>query len=128
MIIATGIDLIEIDRIRGAMKQSPRFLNRILTRKEQEALQRKGRRPSAAAAYFVAKEAVSKVLGTGIGKIAWQEIEVLNDENGAPFIVLHGNALKVADERRIDHILISISHDQHTAVAYALGQRTDQKG
>jgi holo-[acyl-carrier protein] synthase len=128
MIIAIGVDLIEIDRIKGAMKQSPRFLARILTSKELAALKLKGMRPSAAAAYFVAKEAVSKVLGTGIGKIAWQEIEILNEDSGAPYIVLHGNALKAADERRINQILISISHDQHTAVAYAIGQRTDQKG
>ena len=128
MIIATGIDLIEIERIKRAMNHSPRFLERILTRKEKEALKRKGMKPSSAAAYFVAKEAVSKVLGTGIGKISWQEIECLNDDNGAPYIVLHGNALIAADMRRIDQILISISHDQHTALAYALGQRTNQKG
>jgi holo-[acyl-carrier protein] synthase len=127
MVIATGIDIIEINRIKETMERNPRFLERIMTKREQQELKKKGMKPSSAAAYFVAKEAVSKVLGTGIGKIAWQEIELLNDQEGAPFIVLHGNAQKEAAQCGIDQILISISHDRHTAAAYALGQ-TKQKG
>ena len=127
MIIATGIDLIEIERIQQAMNRSSRFLDRIMTEKEQDQLQRKDMRPSAVAGSFAAKEAVSKVLGTGIGEIAWREIEILNDGNGAPHVVLHGKARVVAERLGINHILVSITHNRHVAMASALGQQINQK-
>lgn len=127
MIIATGIDLIEIDRIQQAMNRSPRFLDRIMTEKEKDQLLRKDMRASSAAGIFAAKEAVSKVLGTGIGEIAWREIEILNDGNGAPHVVLHGKARLVAERLGINHILVSITHDRHVAMASALGQQINRK-
>jgi holo-[acyl-carrier protein] synthase len=127
MIIATGIDLIEIERIRQAMNRSPRFLDRIMTEKEKDQLLRKDMRASSAAGSFAAKEAVSKVLGTGIGEIAWREIEILNDGNGAPHVVLHGKALLVAERLGINHILVSITHDRDVAIASALGQQINRK-
>lgn len=124
MIVAIGIDIVEIKRIEVAMKRNDNFVDRILTNREKDLLIEKGSRSSALAASFAAKEAVSKVLGTGIGTVSWQEIEILNDEQGAPFVVLHGKAALVAQKKRIDQVLISITHDKRVAYANALGQRT----
>lgn len=123
MIVATGVDIVEISRIQKAMDKTPRFLERILTPSELKRLMSKGTPASSAAGYFAAKEAVSKVLGTGIGKISWQEIEIKHDAAGAPWVALTGNAQLVAAEKKIDQILISISHDRRSAIASALGQR-----
>lgn len=127
MIISNGIDLVEIARIKEAMEKSPRFLQRIMTPLELEFLIKKGMRASSAAGIFAGKEAVSKVLGTGIGQISWQEIEILNDVKGAPYVVLHGNAKHVASMKKINHILISISHDSRVAIASAVGQQINLK-
>jgi holo-[acyl-carrier protein] synthase len=73
---------------------------------------------------FAAKEAILKVLGTGWrGDIAWTDMEVTNDEAGAPHVSLSGACARVAAERGIVRILLSISHTTDQAMASALGVR-----
>jgi len=126
MIIAIGTDVIEINRIEAALKNTPVFMERILTKREVDLLASKGYRSSSLAASFAAKEAVSKVLGTGIGEVSWHEIEILNDNKGAPYVILTGKAKEVAFQRGIDEILISITHDKRRAYANALGQQVNK--
>ena len=48
---------------------------------------------------FAAKEAVLKLVGTGWrGKIAWTDIEVVNNEAGQPQVRLSGEVKKIADK------------------------------
>ena len=127
MIIAIGTDIIEISRIEAASKNKPGFRERILTKKEVDLLASKGNRSSSLAASFAAKEAVSKVLGTGIGEVAWHDIEILNNDKGAPYVRLHGRAKEIALQLGIDEILISITHDKRIAYANALGQQVNKR-
>ncbi|HBO34937.1 MAG TPA: ACP synthase, partial [Anaerolineaceae bacterium] len=69
---------------------------------------------------FAAKEAVSKALGTGIGKVAWQDIEILHEWSGEPILHLHGNALLVAQEKGLRQWSVSITHDGGLAAAVAV--------
>ena len=119
--LSTGIDLIEIQRFENAInRHQDRLLNRIFTDKE---IAETDRNISSLAARFAAKEAVAKALGTGIGPVAWKEIEILRDEVRRPILHLHGNAKKVSTKRNLVHWSISLSHT-HThaiAVATALG-------
>lgn len=126
MIIAIGTDVIEIRRIEAATKKTPVFMNRILTSREVDLLASKGYRSSSLAAHFAAKEAVSKVLGTGIGEVSWHEIEILNNDKGAPYVLLNGKAKEIAFQRGIDEILISITHDKRRAYANAVGQQVNK--
>lgn len=126
MIISMGTDLVEIKRIEDAARKSPKFIQRILTIREIQLLASKGYRSSTLAASFAAKEAVSKMLGTGIGEISWQEIEILNNSKGAPYVVLSGKAEEISRHMGIDEILISITHDKETAFANVLGQKIDK--
>ena len=97
--IGNGIDIIEIDRIQEAcLKWSDRFLNRIYTQQEQNYC--RGRFPQLAAR-FAAKEAMMKSLGTGKRGLLWVEIEVVRERGRAPTIVLHGNALSIAENQNI---------------------------
>ncbi|MGT2910318.1 holo-ACP synthase [Streptococcus cameli] len=87
MIIGHGIDLQEIKAIEKAM-QKPRFAEKVLTRAEQDVFASLNgkRKLEYIAGRWAAKEAFAKALGTGIGKLRFQDIEILNDEKGAPFV------------------------------------------
>ncbi|MBA4376859.1 MAG: holo-[acyl-carrier-protein] synthase [Anaerolinea sp.] len=113
--IATGIDLVEIERFQTLdPKIRERFYKRVFTPSELTAasglLQN-------LAGKFAAKEATAKALGCGIGEIKWQDIEILNDENGKPTLVLHDKALDNAQNAFWSDCSISISHTTAYAVA-----------
>ncbi|HEU0296025.1 MAG TPA: holo-ACP synthase [Anaerolineales bacterium] len=115
MKLATGVDLIEIARIEEVVaRHGKHYLERIYTPAELEQC---GRRAESLAGRFAAKEAVAKALGCGIGAVAWQEIEILGDEQNAPQLTLHGEALKKANEQGFSTWSVSISHSQSHSVA-----------
>jgi holo-[acyl-carrier protein] synthase len=115
MKLATGVDLIEIDRIEIVLsRQGKAWLERIFTPAEQEYC---GKRAESLAGRWAAKEAVAKALGTGIGDVSWTEIEILGDEQKAPRLTLYGNAERKAKELGLTTWSISISHSQSHSVA-----------
>ena len=112
MIKGIGIDIIELERINDSIKKSDSLAGRVLTKKELERyhnLKSNRRRVEYLAGRFASKEACSKALGMGIGALSFQDIEVLNDEFGAPKI-------KVAGYEDYS-IFLSISHSKAYAVA-----------
>jgi holo-[acyl-carrier protein] synthase len=114
-LLRTGIDLVEIERMRSVLaRHGERFLRRVYTPGE---LADAAGSPASLAARFAAKEAVSKALGTGIGTVAWQEIEVLRGPSCEPVLTLHGAARRLAEEQGLTAWAISMSHTQHYAVA-----------
>ena len=118
LVLRTGIDLIEIDRIEAAMaRHGERYLERIYTAAEIEQL---GHDTQSLAGRFAAKEAVAKALGCGIGDVGWKEIEVLGNEQNAPGLTLHGAAAKKARELGLTSWSVSISHSLSHAVAVAV--------
>lgn len=116
-----GIDLIRIRRIARAYRRRPeRFLQRIFTEKEIAFLKAKKNPFPSMAALFAAKEAISKALGCGIGKIGWREMEILPGERGQPVAILKGGALVLAKELDIQGVVVSLSHDAPYALAQAI--------
>ena len=87
MIVGHGIDLEELASIQNAVEKREGFARRVLTDKEMERFASlKGRRQiEYLAGRWSAKEAFSKAMGTGIGKLGFQDLEVLNNERGAPY-------------------------------------------
>ncbi len=119
--LVTGIDIIEIHRIRDVVARwGDRFLRRIYTPEELAFCSGKNNR---LAARFAAKEAASKALGLGIRGIAWKEIEVVRQRGHPPSLRLHGRAAKRAQFLGIAHLTISISHSRDYAVASVVGWR-----
>lgn len=113
---AIGVDIVENNRIAALIqKHGERFLNRVFT--PQELSYCRGRIPSLAARW-AAKEAMSKAFGTGIGDVAFKEIEVLVNPRGKPNIALHGKARQLARELGFFNILLSLSHTDDYAVAF----------
>ena len=121
--IKTGIDLIRINRlaeVNPCIRE--RFIQRVFTQAEQAQAMDDNENLSG---LFAAKEAVSKALGTGIGKVSWQNIEILHEWTGEPLVYLHGNALLVAEKKGLKQWSVSITHDGGlaAAVAVAIGNK-----
>ncbi|MBI3417683.1 MAG: holo-ACP synthase [Verrucomicrobia bacterium] len=122
MILGTGIDIIEVERIRASHERfGERFLKRILRPAEiAYCLTHKNPAPFLAAR-FAAKEAVSKAFGTGIGaQLGWQDIEVRRKESGEPFVVLHDDGQALWAARGATKIHLSLSHTANYAAAIAI--------
>jgi len=116
MIKGIGIDIVEIARIKRLMKNS-HAIDRLLTEKEAELMSARAKSHEFFAGRFAAKEAVSKAFGVGISKCPPNEVEILNDDLGAPYVVLYDNAAKLQDKLKVENIFISITHEKEYAVA-----------
>lgn len=127
MISSTGVDLVEIARIKKAIEKNRKFIHRIMTTTERQQCEEKGNRAETIAGIFSAKEAVAKVLETGIGKVSWKEIQILKSSEGAPKVVLAGKAKEVAILKSIKQIHVSITHSSDSAMAFAIGEINENK-
>lgn len=112
MIVGSGIDLVEIERIQRSMDRfGARFLSRVYTVAEQVYCQRKRNAAESFAARFAAKEAAAKALGTGISfGVNWLEIEVVRERGGRPSIAFHGRAAQIATHLGVARAALSITH------------------
>ncbi len=117
---AIGVDIIETKRIEQSITRfGDRFLERVYTAQELAYCQG---RISSLAARWAAKEATAKALGTGIGDISWQEIEVVNEANYRPTLRLYGAAAELAAQLGLTEFAISLSHTKDYAVAFVIGE------
>ncbi|MEW8974394.1 MAG: holo-ACP synthase [Tissierellaceae bacterium] len=120
--IITGVDIVKIERIKEILDNRKESLyEKIFTVKEIAYIENRGNNPSTVAGLFASKEAVSKALGTGIGKVSWKDIEVLHNKNGKPFINISEKISSILDELNIEEIDISISHEEEYAIAFVVG-------
>ena len=125
MIFGTGIDIIEIDRIKKSIqKYSDRFKQKVFTQKEIDFCHSQADPVKHFAARFSVKEAVLKCFGTGITSgILWKDIEVGKQKSGQPVLNLHGKGKKLFNQLKLKHIHISITHDKSYAVAHAIAEK-----
>jgi holo-[acyl-carrier protein] synthase len=120
--VAHGIDLVDLPRIEQMVtRHGSRFLDRVFTPAEQQYAQNNKNRIEKLAGRFAAKEAVLKLLGTGWReKIAWTDIEVINNAAGQPEAKLTGQVKKIAEDLGVTQISISITHTANFAIASAV--------
>ena len=116
MIEGVGTDIVKITRVECAYKKKA-FRERVYTEREQEMI---GERLSRAADNWAAKEAVVKAFGTGFGKVAPKQVEVLRDGRGKPFVILHDQAATMAEEMGVCDCPISIANEREYAIAFAI--------
>jgi holo-[acyl-carrier protein] synthase len=119
MIVGSGIDLVEINRIQHAAdRYGSRFLDRVYTAREQAYCLRKRNAAESLAARFAAKEAGAKALGTGISQgVNWLEIEVIREPGGRPGLKFHGRAAERAGWMQVTHAALSLTHTKDLAMA-----------
>lgn len=119
--IAIGVDLVERARVLQTFGRfGERFLLRVFTETEREQA---GGRIERLIGRFVAKEACAKALGTGVGQVAWREIEIVRLSGGKPALRLHGRAAARATLLGLTAFDVSISDTQSHAMAVVVGLR-----
>jgi holo-[acyl-carrier protein] synthase len=101
------------------LERTPRFAERVFTEREREYCDGKGAAAAQSyAARFAAKEAFLKALRTGWrGKIGWQDMEIKNDEFGAPYLEINGEAKEILEKLGANKIHLSMSHTTEHATA-----------
>ena len=121
-VAAHGIDMVDCNRLAEAIRRhGDRFLKRIYTPAELGYCLGRKREMEHLAGRFAAKEAVLKVLGTGLRQgMNWTDIEIINEPSGQPRVTLRGRVREVAEEKGLGEVLISISHIETHAIASAV--------
>ena len=122
MIYGTGIDIIDIKRIRRVIrKYGNRFKKRCFSDNEIERSDKRLNSVESYAKRYAAKEACAKALGTGLARgVFWKDIEVVNNQYGKPFIKLHGKAKDIfrnMDKASDTKIEVSLSDEKKYAIA-----------
>ncbi|MFZ5801030.1 MAG: holo-ACP synthase [Candidatus Omnitrophota bacterium] len=113
MILGSGIDIIEISRLKKAVKKfGASFMRRVFTDEEIEYAQKHRFPFQHFAARFAAKEAVLKAFGDN-RKINWKDIRIVNDQHGRPHCIFK-------DKKFHNEIIISLAHTDKYAVASAI--------
>jgi holo-[acyl-carrier protein] synthase len=123
MIVGSGIDICEVDRIQTAIQSSHgrRFVERVFTQLEIAYAESKANKFERYAARFAAKEAGMKALGTGWrGGLGWRDLEVANLPSGRPTLRLSGKAAEIAERLGVRQISLSLTHTAAQAVAIVL--------
>lgn len=121
MINGTGVDIIDIPRIKKMVDKDNPFIEKLFTETETRYCESKFRKEIHYAARFAAKEAFFKALGTGWrGGMKWTDISIENDTLGKPGITLYGKTLEYFKEKKLERIHLSISHTKEYAVAFVI--------
>ncbi|MFH1791350.1 MAG: holo-ACP synthase [Candidatus Omnitrophota bacterium] len=122
MIVGTGVDIVEIDRFSRAVgKWGLGFLGKIFTENEIAYSEKKRFAHQHFAARFAAKESVFKAFGGDRGSIRkWTDIEIMNDSNGKPEVILHASAMDLCRARGVGKVVVSMAHSKYYAVANAI--------
>ena len=121
-VIGVGTDIVKVPRIKRLVKKrGDSFAKRILHLNEWAIFQKHHSPANYLAKRFAAKEALSKALGTGIAKgISFENIEVINNVDGKPSLILHGAALEIANKLGVKNMFISLSDEKKYAIAYVI--------
>ena len=122
MIFGIGTDIVEVERIKNLSSIS-KFAKKILSQKELNIFNslNKDQKVYFLSKQFAAKEAISKALGTGIGREAsLKNIEILRDEKGKPFFNAINELSKYLSNLGITKTHVSLSDERNYAIAMVI--------
>jgi len=121
MIAGLGTDLVEVDRIAAAMEKQSGFREMIFSATEIAYCESKTNKYEHYAARFAAKESFFKALGTGwLTGTVFSEVEIINNKDGKPGILLSGETADTLAPMRITNILVSLTHVKAMASAVVI--------
>jgi holo-[acyl-carrier protein] synthase len=128
VVIAVGVDVVEIARMARAIERTPALRARLFGPNDLSGVGSRAEE-SSLAARFAAKEAVLKALGGHIEGFSWHDIQVRRPVGHPPQLELTGPALQRSKGLGIDTWHLSLSHDGGIATAFVVaesrGQRAD---
>ena len=126
MIKGIGTDILAIDKLKLIFSQKEyqkdSFVRKTYTSSEIAQAEERPIPLYFYATRFAGKEAVFKALTVTGEDLRLSEIEILSDETGRPHVTLSGNALLLAQKKEISQILISLSYEDNTAIAFAVAE------
>jgi len=127
VILGIGVDIVEVERIRlAADRYGGRFVRRVFTEEEAAYCRRSAHPEQRFATRFAAKEAALKALGVGWTQgVQFTEVEIVNNELGAPSVVFRGRALELARALGAERIHVSMTHHRDFAIAQVILERPD---
>ena len=130
MIYGIGTDIVSIKRIQNILnKNRDGFINRVLTDHEKALFTNKADSAAFCAKRFAAKEAFSKALGTGIGRVvSFQDLTVRSNEHGKPYFMPSEKLRLYLQEKGIKHGHLSISDESQNALAFVVLEASDDSG
>ena len=130
MIYGIGTDIVSIERIQNILnKNKDGFINRVLTDHEKALFTNKADSAAFCAKRFAAKEAFSKALGTGIGRVvSFQDLTVRSNEHGKPYFMPSEKLRLYLQEKGIKHGHLSISDESQNALAFVVLEASDDSG
>lgn len=121
MVVGIGCDLLKLSSIvNDSLSSDNPFVKKVYTPEEQKQAATRDNPKLYLRMRFCGKEAVCKTLRLNGDDIRLNEIEILNDENGAPYVNLYGALRAYAKKKGIFKIKISLSYDGEYAMAYAV--------
>ena len=115
MIVGIGVDVVDLARFERAVDRTPALRTRLFAESERDLPLR------SLAGRFAAKEALIKALGDSTG-VRWHDMEVVPDERRRPALRLTGGAARLAAERGVARLHLSITHDAGVAVAMVVAE------
>jgi holo-[acyl-carrier protein] synthase len=118
-ILGIGVDVVDVQRMKDVLeKQGNVFLDKVFSDMEVTYCKTRKKPYIHFGARFAAKEAVAKAMRTGwSGAFHWRDIEVVNDQSGAPHILLSRDVAKALDQCSVH---LSLSHTDNTIVAFVV--------
>ncbi len=127
MIYGIGTDIVSIERVQKILKKNrDGFINKVLTEHERALFENKADSAAFCAKRFAAKEAFSKALGTGIGRVvSFQDLTVRNNENGKPYFMPSEKLRLYLQEKGIRQGHLSISDESSNALAFVVLETED---
>src|ERR1035438_9779476 len=127
MIVGTGIDIAEVDRIKASIERfGRRFLERVFTPDEIHYCESKANKAERYAGRFAAKEAAMKAIGTGWSQgVTWQDVEVRRAPGGRPSLVFHRKAAEYFQKLGAVRVQLSITHTEQIAMAQVILESDD---
>lgn len=121
MIYGIGTDILNFKTIEPSVRDhDDLFIQKVYTIKELELIQSRSNPLYAFGTRFAGKEAVFKAFHTHPDAFRLSDIEILEDENGAPTVTLLRRAKELADSLNVQNIHISLSYDTDYAQAYVV--------
>jgi holo-[acyl-carrier protein] synthase len=123
VIVGVGVDLVSPERFRAILDRASaaRFVRRVFAECEAEYCSASHAPAQAFAARFAAKEAVAKAFGVGFGAgLTPLSIVVTRGVTGAPSLELRGPARRLAEQRGVSRIHLSLSHTAKSACAFVI--------
>ena len=113
--------MIEVGRVQEAMEADPEFAKSVFTEAEIDYCEAMSRKYQHYAVRFCAKEAFLKALGVGLHKgFLFSQIQVINDGQGKPTILLEGSAKEFSEKFGFSKIFVSLTHLKELAQAIVI--------